>query len=259
MNKIIHSKKPLSKIEIRCFHDMEKQLSNILSEQIVGLDEVQVCCYLLGTTYCSLCLDYCRNYSKLITDSKLLTISQINKAFEELMDKALDIGLGFATVNGYDLLGSGRVQAKARLESINTLSYFPKVILADYYKVGIPVELQIVLPRGDERFLCTSGASIIAKYVSNKICEEVHKDYPQYKLNSNHGGFVKGTEKLIIEHGFIKGMARKSWCSRFIDKCKIIDVDFDEISYVHKVLNELGNRYKLFSKFKNNLVDSITL
>ncbi len=227
----------LSAIEIKRFKEAELQFSRY-NYIIAGIDECDVCNYCLNTTYCAVRLDYNKKYSSLIRDSKQLNSVQLREAFQELMDKrALDIGLGFALVNDYDSLGSKAACDKGRKEAVLNLKIKPTFILSDMYNVDIKVP-QIAIPRADERFLAVSAASIIAKVFRNKMCEIVDIDYPEYKLKSNHGTYGKYMENLIIEHGFIKGMMRESWCKRFRSQCKTslrtALYTFNENTYIEK-------------------------
>ena len=238
---------PLSNEEISKCRSLELR-TNSLYENVYGLDEVNICTYIGNTTYCAISLDYSKSFSSLIRDSKQLTKEQLEKAYWELMDdKIKDIGIGFATVHDYDTLGSRMAQTKGRREAIKNCTKHVDVLFCDYYVGNFMKEtFTYKAVRGDEKFLCVSGASIIAKHISNKIMEELDKDFPEYNLKNNHGCFGGSTKNAIIKYGFIPGLCRKSWCSKFYNGTKFCK-SVNEMTYIKRVLE----REKIYESIRN--------
>jgi len=244
----------LTNEEIIKYKNFEQNLVNIFGNgKVYGIDEVDVCNWAGNTAYCCVSIDNNKLYSKLIRDSKQLTKEQINLAYKELVNdgKIIDVGIGFATVNDYDTLGTRLAHEKGRRTAFQNLRETPTVILCDYYHIARVEGLQFATKRGDEKFRVVSAASIIAKYIRNKICEEIHKDFPEYKFSSNHGGFNKATKNLIIENGFIPGWCRKGWCRKFTKGIKIRE-RVNEIDYIKKVLVQEKFSEKNILQFSKN-------
>ena len=197
---------------------------HIRQEYIVGgIDESGICCY-AGPIYAAcVILDPKQRYSKRIRDCKQLRQIDLVRAYIELINKGAKFGLGKATVREIDRDGTRLAIQRAMRRAYQACRPKPTYLLIDYHYIhGVHIP-QWAIPNGDQKFLCVSAASIVAKYHRDRLMEGLHDKYPQYNWYDNKGGFDKGHERRIKKYGLTQHH-RRSWCRRIIKEMKATEV-----------------------------------
>lgn len=122
-----------------------------------------------------------------LNDSKQLSEKKREQLYDEIMEKAISVGIGFADEKCIDEINILQADYVAMREAISKLSVVPDVLLND--AVTIPeVELQQVpIIKGDTKSVSIAAASIIAKVTRDRFMVEMDKQYPGYGFASNKG------------------------------------------------------------------------
>lgn len=144
-----------------------------------------------------------------LTDSKKLSEKKRDKFYEILINNEnVKIGLGIIKAKEIDetniLLATHKAMFKAS-----------KKIIKDFILVdGLPVKgfncNSTNIIKGDYFSISISAASIIAKVTRDKIMSEMHKTYPNYKLDKNKGYGTKDHLEALKTYG-ISNIHRKTF------------------------------------------------
>ena len=122
-----------------------------------------------------------------INDSKKLSAAKRDELYDEIMDKAVAVGLGMASPARIDEINILQATYEAMREAISKLDPQPDLLLND--AVTIPqVEIhQVPIIKGDAKSISIGAASIIAKVTRDRLMVEYDKVMPEYGFASNKG------------------------------------------------------------------------
>lgn len=132
-----------------------------------------------------------------VNDSKKLSAKKREQLYDEIMEKAVAVGVGMASHEKIDEINILQATYEAMREAISHLSVQPDLLLND--AVTIPkVEIsQVPIIKGDEKSISIAAASIIAKVTRDRMMEAFDEIYPEYDFASNKGyGSQKHIEAL---------------------------------------------------------------
>ncbi len=122
-----------------------------------------------------------------LNDSKQLSAKKREELYDEIMEKAIAVGVGFSDEKCIDEINILQANYVAMREAISKLSVKPDVLLNDAVKipdVDIPQESII---KGDAKSVSIAAASIIAKVTRDRFMVEISEKYPEYDFASNKG------------------------------------------------------------------------
>jgi len=122
-----------------------------------------------------------------LNDSKQLSAKKREELYDEIMEKAIAVGVGFSDEKLIDEINILQANYVAMREAISKLSVKPDVLLNDAVKipdVDIPQESII---KGDAKSVSIAAASIIAKVTRDRFMVEISEKYPEYDFASNKG------------------------------------------------------------------------
>ncbi len=136
-----------------------------------------------------------------LNDSKLLTPNQREKLFTEINAEALAINFSIVTAETIDRINILQATKLAMTQAVLGLEPQPELLLIDG-----PINLQIEIPqipiiKGDQLSLSIAAASVIAKVTRDRIMEELHNRFPQYRFDRNKGYGTKEHVSAIRKHG----------------------------------------------------------
>ncbi|MBR5659456.1 MAG: ribonuclease HII [Lachnospiraceae bacterium] len=120
-------------------------------------------------------------------DSKKLTAKKRDELFDEIMEKAVSVGVGIASPARIDEINILQATYEAMREAISKLSVVPDVSLNDAVtipKLNIP---QVPIIKGDAKSLSIACASIIAKVTRDRMMEAYDALYPEYGFAGHKG------------------------------------------------------------------------
>lgn len=122
-----------------------------------------------------------------INDSKKLTERRRNLLFDEIMEKAVAVGIGVVDEKRIDEINILQATYEAMRQAINNLSVCPDVLLNDAVTIPEVEQKQVPIIKGDAKSISIAAASVIAKVTRDRMMVEFDKIYPAYSFASNKG------------------------------------------------------------------------
>lgn len=177
---------------------------------IVGVDEAGrgPLCGPVVAACCILPRDYKNEH---INDSKKLSEKKRGIAYKEIIENALDYGIGIVDAKRIDEINIYEATKEAMHIAISKLKISYDLILTDAMKLQNEKVEVIPLIKGDAKCECIAAASIIAKVTRDHILEEYDEKYPQYGFKSHKGYGTKKHIEAIKQYGIIKDFHRESY------------------------------------------------
>lgn len=177
---------------------------------IVGVDEAGrgPLCGPVVAACCILPKEYKNEH---INDSKKLSEKKRGIAYKEIIENALDYGIGIVDAKRIDEINIYEATKEAMHIAISKLKISYDLILTDAMKLQNEKVEVIPLIKGDAKCECIAAASIIAKVTRDHILEEYDEKYPQYGFKSHKGYGTKKHIEAIKQYGIIKDFHRESY------------------------------------------------
>ncbi len=150
-----------------------------------------------------------------LNDSKKLSEKKREALYDEIMEKAIAVGVGIVDEKVIDEINILQATYKAMRMAIANLSVKPQVLLNDAViipEVDIPQEKII---KGDAKSVSIAAASIIAKVTRDRIMVEYDENYPEYGFASHKGYGTKAHIDIIKEIGPCP-IHRRSFIKNFV-------------------------------------------
>lgn len=120
-------------------------------------------------------------------DSKKLTAKKRDELFDEIMEKAVSVGVGIASPQRIDEINILQATYDAMREAISKLSVVPEVSLNDAVTIPKLTIPQVPIIKGDAKSLSIACASIIAKVTRDRMMEAYDELYPEYGFAGHKG------------------------------------------------------------------------
>lgn len=134
-----------------------------------------------------------------LNDSKQLSAKKRELLYDEIMEKTVSIGVGYATPQRIDEINILQATYEAMRQAVNKLSVCPDILLNDAVRIpGLSMQ-QVPIVKGDAKSVSIAAASIIAKVTRDRLMMEYDKAMPQYHFAANKGyGSAEHIEALAV-------------------------------------------------------------
>ena len=150
-----------------------------------------------------------------INDSKKLSAKKREELYDEIMEKAVSIGIGMASHERIDEINILQATYEAMREAISKLNPKPDILLNDAVNIPLVDIRQVPIIKGDAKSISIGAASIIAKVTRDRLMEQYDEMYPGYGFASNKGyGSAEHIEQIkksgpcpIHRRSFIKNFS----------------------------------------------------
>jgi ribonuclease HII len=154
---------------------------------VAGIDEVGRG-PLAGPVYAAAVILNPRKLPKGINDSKAMTEGRRDLAYDEILRKALAVGIGMASVEEIDGINILQATMLAMTRAVDALPVQPAFALVDGNRVptGLACPAQAII-KGDAKVLSIAAASIIAKVTRDRLMNELDAAFPGYHWAKNKG------------------------------------------------------------------------
>lgn len=132
-----------------------------------------------------------------INDSKKLSAKRREALYDEIMEKAVSVGVGIVGPGRIDEINILQATYEAMREALRNLCVIPDILLNDAVTIpGVEIR-QIPIIKGDARSISIGAASIIAKVTRDRLMVEYDKIMPEYGFASHKGyGAAKHIEAI---------------------------------------------------------------
>ena len=132
-----------------------------------------------------------------LNDSKKLSENKREEIYDEIMSKAISVGIGFASPERIDEINIRQADFEAMRMALSKLTVEPDFIMVDGYPIGGIDKKQISIVKGDAKSASIAAASIIAKVTRDRMMIDYDTIFPGYDFASNKGyGSKKHTAAL---------------------------------------------------------------
>jgi len=136
-----------------------------------------------------------------LADSKTLTRKQRERLNDQILAKALCCSVGQASVEEIDTHNILQATMLAMRRAVEGLRLKPAKVLVDGNRLPTLDVLAEAVVGGDALVKSISAASILAKVHRDRLCEQLHAEYPHYGFAAHKGyGTPEHLEALRV-HG----------------------------------------------------------
>lgn len=152
---------------------------------VAGVDEVGRGC-LAGPVVAAAVILPVEGGIKGVVDSKLLTAPQREALAEQIMNRALAVGVGAASARDIERLNIHRATGLAMERALHRLSVAPDCVLIDGRpQPGLGDHRAII--KGDRKCHSIASAAIVAKVTRDRLMIRLAQRYPGYNWERNVG------------------------------------------------------------------------
>lgn len=150
-----------------------------------------------------------------LNDSKQISAKKRELLYDEIMEKAVAVGVGMANQDVIDDINILNADYEAMKQAISKLSVRPQLLLNDAVNIpGVDIP-QVGIIKGDTLSASIAAASVIAKVTRDRLMVEYDSIYPGYGFARNMG---YGTAEHIKALETIGPCAihRRSFITKFV-------------------------------------------
>ena len=122
-----------------------------------------------------------------LNDSKKLSGKKREVLYDEIMEKALAVGIGMVSPQRIDEINILQATYEAMRIAVGKLSIRPDVLLNDAVTIPEITIPQVPIIKGDEKSVSIAAASIVAKVTRDRLMVEYDEVIPGYDFASNKG------------------------------------------------------------------------
>jgi len=179
-------------------HERELRLAGF--RRIAGLDEVGRGS-LAGPVVAAAVILPERHRIRGLRDSKVLSRARREELYQQILDRADDVGVGCVEVEVIDRINILQATKLAMREAIARLSAPADHLVIDALSLR-DVELpQRPIIDGDAICASIAAASIVAKVTRDRICGEIDGRYPAYGFGRNKGYGTRRHIDVLLNEG----------------------------------------------------------
>jgi len=136
-----------------------------------------------------------------LNDSKKLTEKRREKLYDEILAKALCCSIAEASVQEIDTLNILQATLLAMRRAVDGLRLKPVKVLVDGNRLPVLDVRAEAIVQGDALVPAISAASILAKVRRDRMCAQLHAQYPQYGFDRHKGYGTAEHLQALAEHG----------------------------------------------------------
>jgi len=136
-----------------------------------------------------------------LNDSKKLTEKRREKLYGEILAKALCCSIAEASVQEIDNLNILQATLLAMRRAVDGLRLKPVKVLVDGNRLPVLDVRAEAIVQGDALVPAISAASILAKVHRDRLCAQLHAQYPVYGFDRHKGYGTAIHLQALSEHG----------------------------------------------------------
>jgi ribonuclease HII len=150
-----------------------------------------------------------------INDSKKLSEKKREELYDEIMEKAIAVGIGMVGPQIIDEINILQATYEAMRIAVKNMKVSPDILLNDAVTIPDLVMKQVPIIKGDAKSISIAAASIVAKVTRDRLMQEYDKLMPQYAFGENKGYGTAIHIEALKEYG-ASPIHRKSFIKNFI-------------------------------------------
>ena len=122
-----------------------------------------------------------------LNDSKKLSAARREELYDEIMEKAVSVGVGMASPARIDEINILQATYEAMRQAVGQLKAKPELLLNDAVTIPDIVIPQVPIIKGDAKSVSIAAASIIAKVTRDRLMVQYDEILPGYGFAQNKG------------------------------------------------------------------------
>ena len=122
-----------------------------------------------------------------VNDSKQLSEKKREQLYDEIMKRAVSVGVGIESPETIDRINILQADYSAMRKAVAKLDPAPQILLNDAVTIPDMTQHQVPIIRGDSKSLSIAAASIIAKVTRDRLMREYDVLYPEYGFAKHKG------------------------------------------------------------------------
>ena len=122
-----------------------------------------------------------------LNDSKKLSAKKREELYDEIMEKAVAVGVGMASPARIDEINILQATYEAMRKAVEQLSVVPDLLLNDAVTIPEMPYRQVPIVKGDAKSVSIAAASVIAKVTRDRLMMQYDKILPEYGFAQNKG------------------------------------------------------------------------
>lgn len=122
-----------------------------------------------------------------LADSKKLSPARRDRFFDQICAQALCCSVALASVEEIDRLNILQATLLAMQRAVSGLRLRPAKVLVDGNRLPVLDVLGEAIIGGDALVPSISAASILAKVHRDRLCQQMHQEYPVYGFDAHKG------------------------------------------------------------------------
>ena len=136
-----------------------------------------------------------------VNDSKKLSEKKREMLYDEIMSRALAVGVGVVGPERIDEINILQATYEAMRMAVAQLKVQPDILLNDAVTIpDLPIR-QVPIVKGDAKSVSIAAASIIAKVTRDRLMREYDQIFPEYEFASNKGYGTKSHIEALKTYG----------------------------------------------------------
>jgi len=135
-----------------------------------------------------------------VKDSKKLSPKKRMEIYQEILKKAIDVGIGIVEAEMIDRINIAQATFLAMKKAIGNLKNRPDCLLVDGFKIPKIAIPQLALIKGEDKSISIAAASIIAKVYRDNLMNNIHREFPQFDFKKNKGYGTPGHFKALRKY-----------------------------------------------------------
>ena len=136
-----------------------------------------------------------------VNDSKKLSEKKRAMLYDEIMSRALAVGVGVVGPERIDEINILQATYEAMRMAVAQLKVQPDILLNDAVTIPDLKVRQVPIVKGDAKSVSIAAASIIAKVTRDRLMREYGQVFPEYEFASNKGYGTKSHIEALKTYG----------------------------------------------------------
>ncbi len=150
-----------------------------------------------------------------LNDSKQLSEKMREQLYDEIMEKAVAVGVGLVSPARIDEINILQATYEAMRKAIAQLAVKPDLLLVDAVTIpDVPVR-QVPIIKGDAKSLSIAAASVIAKVTRDRLMLEYDKEMPEYGF-AGHKGYGSAAHIQALKTYGPSAIHRRTFIKNFV-------------------------------------------
>lgn len=136
-----------------------------------------------------------------VNDSKKLSEKKREMLYDEIMSRALAVGVGVVGPERIDEINILQATYEAMRMAVAQLKVQPDILLNDAVTIPDLKVRQVPIVKGDAKSVSIAAASVIAKVTRDRLMREYGQVFPEYEFASNKGYGTKSHIEALKTYG----------------------------------------------------------